>query len=565
MNMVRLFVFIASLLLGFSTLLHAQVGTPQSYKNAIVVSASEYASNAGRDIMKRGGNAFDAAVAVHFVLAVTHPAAGNIGGGGFMVARLADGTPLSLDFREKAPKRGSALQYLDAQGNLIHENALQNHLSAGIPGSVDAMLQIVDRYAKLPLDVLLAPAIKLAKNGYALRYEDAFLLNKYRNDFSRWPGSSVFIKPDGNLWEPGDILIQSDLAATLERIARNGRSGFYAGETAAYIASDMKANNGNIALDDLRDYRSVWRTPLTFSAFGYQFITMGPPSAGGITMQQILKMTENAGLAETRYGDPNAIHLLAEAMRRAYADRNQFLGDPDFIKNPVSEITDNGYLADRMKSFTPGKATPSSEITPGKVTSFQEPTETTHYSIIDKDGNAVSITTSLNSAFGNKIVVPRTGILLNNHIDDFSLKPGTPNQFGLVSSRTNQFKPGKRMLSSMTPTIVLKDGKITHILGASGGSTITTTVTQIFVYTALYGMNIQQAVSAPRFHHQWLPDQIFIEPFGIEESTKAALTSFGHQLVFRTSYIGRAECILVDENGKHGAMDPRGSDAVAGF
>jgi gamma-glutamyltranspeptidase/glutathione hydrolase len=544
---------------------HAQVGVPQTYQKAIVVSAHHLASDAGRDIMKKGGNAFDAAVAVHFVLAVTHPAAGNIGGGGFMVARKADGSVLSLDFREKAPKKAVPSMYLSRSGALNPENALKNHLSAGVPGSVDAMIQLVEKHGNLPLDVLLAPAIRLAKNGYPLRYDDAFLLNRARPDFLKWPGSSVFVRPDSQLWKPGDILIQSDLAKTLERIARNGRAGFYAGETAEKIVADMKANGGAVTLEDLKEYKSVWREPIRFKVFDHEFVTMPPPSAGGITLLQVLTMAEAAGLKETRYGEARSIHILVETMRRAYADRNHFLGDPDFVQNPLKELSDSAYLALRMASFSQTTMTPSTRVSHGEISTFKEPTETTHYSIIDPQGNAVSITTSLNSSFGNRIVVPGTGILLNNHIDDFSLKPGAPNQFGLVSSATNSLKPGKRMLSSMTPTVVLKDGRIAYVLGASGGSTITTTVAQLFVYSALYGMNIQQAVSAPRIHHQWLPDHIFVDGFGIDETTRAALTAMGHAIEFRTAYIGRAECIAVTAQGLHGAIDPRGEDAVSGF
>lgn len=542
-----------------------QTGTTQTYKNAILVTASDYASAAGRDILKKGGNAFDAAVTVSFVLAVTHPSAGNIAGGGFMVARLSDGQSISLDFREKAPAKASPEAFLDPSGAIDQDAALKNHRSAGVPGSVDGMLKIVERFGRLPLDVLLAPAIKLAKTGFVLRYEEALLLNRYKDDFSRWPGSAVFLKPGGAPWEPGDVLVQPDLARTLERIAKNGRNGFYAGETAEKLVSDMRSNGGFVDLTDLKNYRAEWREPIRFSAFGYDFATMGPPSAGGITLLQMLKMMESRRIDTLRYNAVEAIHLYAETARRAYADRNHFLGDPSFVANPLVEMSAAPYLANRMSSFDPLQATSSAAIAHGDIPGFSEPTETTHYSIVDKEGNAVAVTTSLNASFGNKIVVPGTGMLLNNHMDDFSLKPGEPNMYGLVSSRTNAVKPGKRMLSSMTPTIVSKDGKTVLVLGASGGSTITTTVAQIFIYTRLFGMNLQQAVSAPRIHHQWLPDQIFIDPFGIDEATRSALEAKGHKLFFRTAYIGRSENILIDENGLHAAADPRGSDSITGF
>lgn len=559
-------IFLLGILLFPISYLHAQVGTPHTYRNAIVVSGSDLASAAGRDILKKGGNAFDAAVTVSFVLAVTHPAAGNIGGGGFMVARMKSGTSLALDFREKAPKKATASLYLDKNGVLNTEAALHNHLSVGVPGTVDGMIQILEKYGRLPLDMVLEPAIKLAKNGYELRYEDAFLLNKHRDAFARWPASAaIFIKPDGQPWNPGDRLVQADLARTLERIARNGRNGFYGGETADFIIQDMKKNGGVMELSDLKDYRSEWRTPLQFTFRDRSIVTMPPPSAGGVTLQQIAKMVEKAPLETMRYGSADGIHLMVEAMRRAYADRNYFLGDPAFIKNPISEMTDSIYLAQRFSTFSPEKATSSSEVSHGAISSFTEPTETTHFSIVDQEGTAVSITTTLNSSFGNKIVVPGTGMLWNNQIDDFSLKPGVPNQFGLVSSKTNALKPGKRMLSSMTPVIVLRNGKLELLLGASGGSTITTTVFQIFINTTLYGMNMQQAVAAPRFHHQWLPDKIMIDPFGLDETTRQKLVSMGHNVEFRSAYIGRAECIMIDENGLHGAADPRGQDGIAGF
>jgi gamma-glutamyltranspeptidase/glutathione hydrolase len=545
----------------------AQIGNPVVYPNGLVVSASEEASRIGVEILKKGGNAIDAAVAVHFALAVTHPAAGNLGGGGFMVLRLANGETAALDFREKAPESATEKMFLNAQGEVDQDLALRSPLSSGVPGSVDGMITALEKYGTLPLDIVIEPAIRLAEEGFILSYEEALALNRNRVHFEKHEGSAeYFVRQDRNLWQEGDVLKQNDLAETLKRISQFGREGFYSGQVADLIVAEMKRNGGIMELGDLQSYRSKWRDPVLFRYRNFQLIGMPPPSSGAIVMAQILNQIKSFDLEEMGYGSSDHIHVLTEAEKRAFADRAYFLGDPDFTAIPTSALISQIYLNDRVPQINLNSATASSQISHGEIPGFKESLETTHFSVVDSDGNAVAVTTTLNGAFGNKIAVPGAGFLLNNEMDDFVSKPGEPNQFGLVGGKANAIEGGKRMLSSMTPTIVTENQELRMILGASGGSRIITTVTQIFLNVSEFGMNIQQAVSAPRFHHQWLPDKLLVESYAFPPEVRKNLVERGHIIEVRSGYLGRAQCIFVDNNGnKHGATDPRGEDSALGY
>ncbi len=548
------------------SLTHAQAGWPKGYDKGIVTSATWQSSQVGVDIMKKGGNAVDAAIAVKFALAVTFPAAGNIGGGGFMVVREPDGKVATLDFREMAPAASTETMFLDSDGNVIGGLSLSGHLASGVPGSVDGMVQAWERYGSLPWADLIEPAVKMAREGFEIGWQEANSLNRNRSRFEAFPGSArSFTKENDGQWSEGDMLIQSDLATTLERIAAHGRDGFYAGRTAELIVEEMQRGGGIITLQDLQNYRTVWRDPLVLNYRDYKLITMGPPSSGGVAMGQILGMIERFDLAELGFNSAASIHLIAEAMRRAYADRAEHLGDPDYFDVPVNGLIDPGYLAQLMSSFNPDKITPSSEVSHGSPAP-NESEETTHFSIVDSDGMAVSITTTLNGGYGSWVTVEGAGFLLNNEMDDFSIKPGTPNMFGLLGGKANAIEPGKRMLSSMTPTIVEQNGELRMVIGTPGGSQIITTVLQNFLNMAVHGMNAQQAVAAPRFHHQWQPDQILVDPFALSKDTTTKLEQKGHTIVVRTSYSGRSDNIFIDANGKRwGGADPRGEDAVRGY
>lgn len=544
----------------------AQVGLQKSFKSGVVVSATKEASEAGLEILKKGGNAIDAAVAVHFALAVTFPAAGNIGGGGFLVTRFQNGEVKTLDFREKAPHKATKNMFLDPIGN-VTERATVGHLSVGVPGSVAGMLEALEMYGTMPIDVVLEPAIRLATYGFLLSYEEAQMLNSERKSFSRFASTKkYFVKTDTSDFKEGDLFKQADLAKTLERIAQFGKDGFYSGETAELIVKEMKRNGGLIELSDLISYKSVWRTPVRFKYKEYELISMAPPSSGGIALQQMLTMIQPFQIGNYGWNSAESVHLLAEAMKRAYADRSKYIGDPDFVQVPAPVITNKNYLTNRMSSFNWSKATPSEQILPGSVPFFRESDETTHYSIVDKFGNAVSVTTTLNSGYGSKAVVDGAGFFLNNEMDDFSSKPGVPNQFGLTGGKANAIAPNKRMVSSMTPTIVTKNGRLSMVLGTPGGATIITTVLQVFLNMAEYGMSAQQAVSAPRIHHQWLPDVLYYESFAIRQADQQALMARGYSLLERRGYSGRADCIFIDETGRlYGGADPRGMDYAAGY
>ena len=540
-----------------------------SFKNGVVVSASRLASQAGVDIMKMGGNAVDAAVATGFVLAVTYPQAGNIGGGGFLVAHLADGRDITIDYRETAPITANRDMFLDKSNTVIDNMSLRSLRAAGVPGSVAGMLTAWRYYGSgnISLKQLISPAIAFAKNGFTITERFAQNLNNSKSLFMRDSGSSkIFIRSDNRPWESGDLLIQTDLAKTLQRIVKHDLDGFYSGKTAELIANEMEQGNGLISKPDLESYSPKLRAPITGSYNNYDVISMGPPSSGGILLTQMLNLLEHFALDNLNLNDADYIHLLTEIERRAYADRAEHLGDSDYWDVPLEMLTSKEYAQVRTSEISLQSATPSVDVFAGNP-SVYESRETTHYSVIDKFGNAVSVTTTLNTGFGSGIVVDGAGFLLNNEMDDFSVKPGTPNVYGLVGSSANAIYPNKRPLSSMTPTIVLKDGAPFIIIGSPGGSTIITTVMQVILNVIEHNMNIADAVAAPRFHSQWLPDEIMVEPNTISDSVKQNLETRGHTIVpYRWGYIGSANGILiVDDLLYYGGADPRHENFSIGY
>jgi gamma-glutamyltranspeptidase / glutathione hydrolase len=531
--------------------------------HGIVVSAHPQGSEAGVAVLRRGGNAVDAAVATGFALAVCYPAAGNIGGGGFMLVRTADGNYDLIDYREKAPSSATRNMYLGPDGNVIEGTSTETHLATGVPGSVDGLIKIHSKYGRLKFSEVIQPAIDLAKNGFILTREQAQSLNWNSETFNkRNPSGCAFISD--SVWNAGDTLRQPELAETLERIRDKGRDGFYSGKTADLIINEMNRGNGIITSGDLQNYSSVFRTPLKSSYRNYSVITCPPPSAGGIILLQLLGIVGNNGIEKLGFHSPGMIHLITEAERRVFADRAEYSGDPDFVKVPVTGLLNNKYLDSIFKNFNENKATPSSEIKAGSPLSY-ESTETTHYSVVDGEGNAVAVTTTLNGSYGNSIVVKGAGFLLNNEMDDFSVKPGVPNMFGLTGSSANAIEPGKRMLSSMTPVIVEKDGKLFLVAGSPGGSTIPTTVFQVVINMAIYNMDVWQAVDTGRFHHQWLPDQISFEGNSIDSASLSVLKTMGHTMR-RVGALGRVNAVSVLPGGKlAGAADRRGDNSACGY
>ena len=541
---------------------------PEYAKNGMVVSASRLASEAGVNILKKGGNAIDAAVATGFALAVTHPQAGNIGGGGFLVAHTAYGESFSLDFREMAPSMAHRDMYLDDSSNVVPGLSLYSHLAAGTPGSVDGLLKIWRDHGSgnISLRQLLLPAIQLAERGFSISYGFARVLNVFHDFFINDDGAkAVFIKKNGEPWRAGDKLVQRDLARTLKLISRKGRAGFYEGKTAQLIKREMAEGNGFITKDDLDNYRSVYRTIVTGNFKNLDIISMGPPSSGGVLLIQMLNMLEQYPLDTLGWNSSDYIHLLTEIERRAYADRAEHMGDPDFWEVPVSMLVSKEYAFERIQNISMEKATKSSVVKAGDPLAY-ESRETTHYSVIDKNGNAVSVTTTLNTGFGCGVLVEGAGFFLNNEMDDFSAKPGTPNIFGLIGNEANAIQPYKRPLSSMTPTIVLKNGEPFLIIGTPGGSTIITTVMQIILNVAIHGMDIQEAVSVPRVHSQWLPDAIIVEQRSLSKDVEQNLINRGHTIrSYRWSTIGQANGIMIGEKGFYGGADPRGENATEGY
>ena len=530
---------------------------------AMVVSARQEASRVGSNILEKGGNAYDAMVATHFALAVVYPVAGNIGGGGFLVYRNNDGTKGALDFREKAPITAHKDMYLDSLGNVIKNKSTLGAYAVGIPGSVAGAFEVYEKFGSLPFKDLIQPAIDLAKDGYRVTKKQAVSLNNAVQKFEKANNYKTIFEKE---WKEGDLLKQVELAETLERIRDVGKDGFYRGKTADLFVNYVKELGGIISHNDLEKYQAVWRKPITFTYKNHTITSMTLPASGGICLAQILKSVEPFELSKIKHNSTKYIQLLTESERRSYADRAHFLGDIDFVNVPIDSLTDTNYINKRMRSFSWDKATPSSEVSHGKVLGY-ESDETTHYSIVDQFGNAVSVTTTLNTGYGSKVVVKGAGFILNNEMDDFSSKPGIPNVYGLVGSKANAIASEKRMLSSMTPTIVEKDGKLKMVLGTPGGSTIITSVLQNILNVVEYDMGMQESVNQPRFHHQWLPDQILMEPNGFDSITKNNLASKGYKIVERNSLIiGRVDAILVLPDGKlEAGADKRGDDTAVGF
>lgn len=532
-------------------------------KNAMVVSARAEASIIGNDILKKGGNAFDAMCATQLALAVAYPFAGNIGGGGFMVYRKANGDIGSIDFREKAPMAATKDMYLDENGNIIPDKSILGAMAVGVPGSVAGVFEVHEKLGSLPIEDILKPVIALAYKGVAVTKKQAQTIKKYQPLFLKVNKDSIIFD---KFWKENDIIKYPALAKTLERILKHGKDEFYKGETAKILAKFIQDNGGIITEEDLAKYETKWRTPITFTYDDLKIISMGPPASGGICLAQIMKMLEPFHLDEYGQNSLKTIQAITEAERRAYADRSFYLGDPDFVKIPIETLIKEDYLSGRMADFSFEKATLSSDVSHGNI-QIIESDETTHYSIVDQFGNAIAATTTLNGAFGSKLYCSELGFFLNNEMDDFSSKPGEPNMFGLIGAKANSIAPEKRMLSSMTPTIVEKNGKLYMTLGTPGGSTIITSVLQTILNVHEFDMTMQEAVNAPRFHHQWLPDEVRMEPNVFDRALVNKLEELGYSINEKDSpVIGKVDGILVlDDNSHEGGADYRGDDTAIGF
>ncbi len=547
---------------------HAQtVNSPYSYQvrkrvectHGAVVSAHPLASRTGAVILQQGGNALDAAIATQLALAVVYPGAGNIGGGGFMVAHLANQKNIALDFREKAPAAATRDMYLDSAGNPRTDLSQNGHLAAGVPGTIAGLFAEL-KYAKLPFAKLVQPAIDLAENGFVITEAEARNLNNTQDAFKKYNTvTPVFVKEGG--WKAGDTLVQKDLARTLRLIRDKGAKGFYEGETARLITAEMERGKGIITAADLKNYEVKEREPSVFAYKNFQIVTMPLPSSGGVILQQMMKMVEDEPLKAYGFESAKSVHLMTEVERLAYADRAKYLGDRDYYSVPVKTLTSKAYLQQRKALIEPDKAGSSKDIQAGTISPASE--ETTHLDVYDGEGNAVSITTTLNGGYGNRVVVAGAGFLLNNEMDDFSIKPGVPNMYGAVGAEANAIAPGKRMLSSMTPTLVLDRGKVVLVVGTPGGTTITTSVFQTLVDLLEFGLSVEDAVNKPKFHHQWLPDEVYVEP-AFPADTREELKKMGYTITQRGS-IGRTEVIKVSGNQIEAVGDGRGDDTAEGY
>ena len=562
-SILTLLAFLATPAGGLTQIVPFPYRTPKEATgdSAMVVSAHPLATAVGLDILRKGGNAVDAAIAVQFALAVVYPQAGNIGGGGFLIYRDKAGKTAALDYREKAPAAATEKMFQDSAGNVLAQKSRLGVFAAGVPGTVDGMWEAHKKYGRLTWGELVTPAIDLADKGFQITQQEADNLNREKFTFVRYSNlMPAFVKMEP--WIAGDWLIQKDLGQTLARIAGYGRDGFYTGGTAKLIVEEVKKQGGLMTHQDLADYHSVWRDPLEFDYKDLHIITMPPPSSGGLILRQLLGMTGLYPLRDYGFHSAAAVHLMAEAERRAYADRAEHMGDPDFWKVPVKRLTDPAYLKERMAGFRPDTVTPSGRVSAGK---FKESEETTHFSVVDPAGNAVSVTTTLNDSYGSRTVVSGAGFILNNEMDDFSAKPGAPNIYGAIGGKANAVGPGKRPLSSMTPVIAAKGGKTWLVAGTPGGTTIPTSMFQLIVNLTEFGLLLPEAVQAPRFHHQWRPDKIFIEEGALSEEIIKQLNAKGHTVEPRGP-IGRVEAILRLDNGLwQGVADKRGDDAAAGF
>ena len=560
-------IFLIILIIIFNIKTSSQTALPVKAQNGMVVSASSLASEVGIEILKKGGNAVDAAVAVGFALAVTYPYAGNLGGGGFFVMHLKDGKNITIDFREKAPISAHRDMFLGKNGEFKPELSQEGITSSGVPGSVAGLIFALEKYGTMELKDVIQPAINLAKNGFKLDESDARSFKNHLDEFKKYPSSFKIFSKNGEPYKEGDLFIQSDLANTLEEIKRNGKDGFYKGKVADLFIEQVRQMNGFITHEDLEKYYPVEREPIMGNYRNYEIVSMGPPSSGGIALVELLNILENFNFEKQDWNSSDYIHKLVESMKYVYADRTYHIGDEDFYDVPKGKLISKEYakkIFDQIKDF----AVPSEKITTQIPALVNESTETTHYSVYDKDGNAVSVTTTINSGYGSKVVVEGAGFLLNNEMDDFSSKPGEPNQFGLLGSEANSIQPEKRMVSSMTPTIVLKDNKPFIIVGSPGGSTIITVVLQVIMNVIDFGMNIQEAVNAPRIHHQWMPDIIYLEEFAVNKDVLINLEKLGYKFGDRNEtfrVLGSAQSILIDGDKIYGAADPRRGGLAVGY
>ncbi|MFI4986325.1 MAG: gamma-glutamyltransferase [Alphaproteobacteria bacterium] len=550
------------LMTGFALQAHAASRPAVEAEHAMVVTSQHYASEAGLGILAAGGNAIDAAVAVGYALAVVNPCCGNIGGGGFMTIHLADGRDSFINFRETAPAAARADMYLDAAGKPVPGLSLYGYLAAGVPGTVMGLERALGEYGRLPRATVMAPAVKLAREGYVLSRADTDILDNKVERIAKDPAArKIFLRPDGTPFKPGDRLVQADLAATLQAIAERGADAFYKGDVAQAVEAASKANGGILTAEDFAHYTVTEGPPLGCSYRGYVLLSAPPPSSGGVTICEILNILEGYDMRGLGFRSARSVHLMVEAMRHAYLDRNSYLGDPAFVKNPLPRLLSKDYAAALRARIAPDMATPSKDVQPGSAP--HEKAETTHYSIVDRDGNAVAVTYTINGFFGANVMAPGTGFFLNDEMDDFTVKAGVPNLFGLVQGKANAIEPGKRPLSSMAPTLVTKDGKIFLVVGSPGGSRIITITLETVMNVIDYGMTPQQAVDAPRIHHQWLPDEVFYEPYGLSPDTIGLLTGMGYKLTEQTPW-GAAELIEMGSVAAAAAAGPAssGNDAA---